>query len=108
MGLDVRPVVPRVPGQGPLFVLPADRPEKRRRIHRYIHTAEDVAAFQRSEKVVGELRGSLNADQRWCPGGCGKAIGRERRSCGRRWCDSVRSSWASSFRTVIEGALDAY
>ena len=38
----------------------------------------------------------------------GSCIRRERRSCGRRWCDAVRPSWASSFRSVIHSALDAY
>lgn len=83
----------------------------RRRRTRYIHvhTPEELAAFDRSKAIIAQIRGDgLDPDEKWCPGGCGKLIRRERRSCGRRWCDAVRPSWASSFRSVIHSALDAY
>lgn len=76
--------------------------------YRHMHTAAELLAFERSKAIADEIRGGLGPDERWCPGGCGKLIRRERRSCGRRWCDAVRPSWASSFRSVIHGALDAY
>jgi len=83
----------------------------RRRRPRYVHvhTPEELAAFDRSKAIIAQIRGDdLDPDEKWCPGGCGKLIRRERRSCGRRWCDAVRPSWASSFRSVIHSALDAY
>ena len=80
----------------------------RRRRYRHIHTAAELLAFERSKAIADEIRGGLGPDERWCPGGCGKCIRRERRSWGRRWCDAVRPSWASSFRSVIHGMLDAY
>lgn len=90
-------------------MLPAGRPEKRRRTFLYVHTAEELAAFDRSRAILDQIRGvGLAEDEKWCPGECGKVIRRERRSCGRRWCDAVRPSWASSFRSVIHSALDAY
>jgi hypothetical protein len=81
---------------------------KRRRRYRHVHSAAELLAFDRSKAIADEIRGGLGPDERWCPGDCGKRIRRERRSCGRRWCDAVRPSWASSFRSVIHGALDAY
>ena len=78
-GAVVRRVVPHVAGQDPLFVMPAQRPESRRRIHRRIATPEDFAAFCLAYEAAGEIRGNLTPAERWCPGGCGKAILRERR-----------------------------
>jgi len=85
-------------------------PGRRRRTkYVHVHTPEELAAFERSKAIADQIRGlELCADEKWCPGGCGKLIRRERRSCGRRWCDAVRPSWASSFRSVIHSALDAY
>ena len=75
----------------------------------HVHTPEELAAFERSKAIADQIRGvDLDPEERWCPGGCGKLIRRERRSCGRRWCDAVRPSWAASFRSVIHSALDAY
>jgi len=66
-------------------------------------------AFARSIENSMRIRGDAHSDdEKWCPGDCGKAIRRERRHCGRRWCDAVRSSWAASFRSVIHSALNAY
>ena len=85
----------------------ADRRRRKRYVH--VHTPEELAAFDRTKAIVAQIRGDgLNPDEKWCPGGCGKLIRRERRSCGRRWCDAVRPSWAASFRSVIHSALDAY
>jgi hypothetical protein len=83
----------------------------RRRRARYVHvhTAEELAAFARSIENSMRIRGDeLETDEKWCPGGCGKRIHRDRRHCGRRWCDAVRPSWAASFRSVIHSALNAY
>ena len=75
----------------------------------HIHTPEELAAFQRSIANSMRIRGdALSDDEKWCPGNCGKAIRRERRHCGRRWCNAVRPSWAASFRLVIHSALNAY
>jgi len=98
-------------GSEQLSLVQVEPPPGRRRRTRYVHvhTPEELAAFDRSKAIIAEIRGdSLGADEKWCPGGCGKLIRRERRSCGRRWCDAVRPSWASSFRSVIHSALDAY
>jgi len=81
---------------------------KRRERYRHVHTPAELAAFEHSRAVIAEIRGGLDPDVRWCPGGCGKVIRRQARSCGRRWCDAVRPAWASSFRSVIHAALDAY
>ena len=85
-------------------------PGRRRRTkYVHVHTPEELAAFERSKAISAQIRGDgLSEDEKWCPGGCGKLIRRERRSCGRRWCDAVRPSWAASFRSVIHAALDAY
>jgi hypothetical protein len=83
----------------------------RRRPARYVHvhTPEELAAFARSIENSMRIRGDeLAPDEKWCPGACGKRIHRERRHCGRRWCDAVRPSWAASFRSVIHLALNAY
>jgi hypothetical protein len=97
-----------VAGQDPLFVMPAVRPLRRRRKYRHVHTAQELEAFERTLATLARIRPeSLNADERLCPG-CGKVIPIRRRHCGRRWCDAVRPSWASSFRSVVEGALEAY
>lgn len=88
---------------------PEDRTGARRARYRHVHTAAELAAFDRSREICDAIRGAgLDESERWCPGGCGKIIRRERRSCGRRWCDAVRPSWAASFRSVIHGALNAY
>ena len=50
----------------------------------------------------------LDPNERLCPGGCEKVISRERRSCGRRWCDAVRPTWGRAVGQVIGAALDAY
>jgi hypothetical protein len=82
---------------------------RRRKRYVHVHTSEELAAFDRSKAIMAQIRGEgLSEDEKWCPGGCGKLIRRVRRSCGRRWCDAVRPSWASSFRSVIHSALDAY
>jgi hypothetical protein len=85
-------------------------PGRRRRVpYVHVHTPEELAAFDRSTANSMRIRGdALSDDEKWCPGGCGKRIHRDRRHCGRRWCDAVRPSWASSFRSVIHSALDAY
>jgi hypothetical protein len=103
----VRRVAPLTAGQLALFDMPGKRRSRRAR-YRHVHTKEELAAFDRSLTVAARVRGGLSEDERWCPGGCGKIIRRERRSCGRRWCDAVRPSWAASFRSVIHSALDAY
>ena len=88
---------------------PEERVGRRRARYRHVHTPAELAAFERSRQICDAIRGiGLDDSERWCPGGCGKVIRRERRSCGRRWCDSVRPSWAASFRSVIHGALNAY
>jgi hypothetical protein len=82
---------------------------RRRSKYVHVHTPEEPAAFERSIATAMRIRGDdLSPDEKWCPGGCGKLIRRERRHCGRRWCDAVRPSWAASFRSVIHSALDAY
>jgi hypothetical protein len=95
-----------LPGQVGLFK--ATSTERRRVTYRHVHTSQELAAFERTLRVVADIRGELDPDVRWCPGDCGKLIRRERRSCGRRWCNSVRPSWASSFRSVVHAALDSY
>ena len=98
-------------GSDQLSLIEVEPSPGRRRRAKYIHvhTPEELAAFERSKAIADQIRGlDLSPDEKWCPGGCGKLIRRERRSCGRRWCDSVRPSWASSFRSVIHSALDAY
>ncbi len=88
---------------------PEERVGRRRARYRHAHTPAELAAFERTRAVCDSIRGiGLDESERWCPGGCGKVIRRERRSCGRRWCDAVRPSWAASFRSVIHAALDAY
>jgi hypothetical protein len=77
--------------------------------YRHVHTPEELAAFDRSAAIVLAIRPEwVPADRRFCPGGCGKLIGLERRSCGRRWCDAVRPTWGRSFGAVKRAALDAY
>lgn len=85
-------------------------PGRRRRVpYVHVHTPEELAAFARSIANSMRIRGDeLGPDEKWCPGGCGKRIHRDRRHCGRRWCDAVRPSWAASFRAVIHSALNAY
>lgn len=85
-------------------------PGRRRRVpYVHVHTPEELAAFDRSIENSMRIRGDeLAPDEKWCPGGCGKRIHRDRRHCGRRWCDAVRPSWAASFRSVIHSALSAY
>jgi hypothetical protein len=106
-GAIVSRVVPLVAGQLAMFDMPGKRRSRKTR-YRHVHTKEELTAFDRTLAVVAQIRGGLPEDERWCPGGCGKIIRRERRSCGRRWCDAVRPSWAASFRSVIHSALDAY
>jgi hypothetical protein len=77
--------------------------------YRHVHTPEELAAFDRSIANSMRIRGDeLAPDEKWCSGGCAKRIRRDRRHCGRRWCDAVRPSWAASFRSVIHSALNAY
>jgi hypothetical protein len=85
-------------------------PGRRRRVpFVHVHTPEERAAFDHSIANSMRIRGdALSDDEKWCPGDCGKRIHRDRRHCGRRWCDAVRPSWAASFRSVIHSALDAY
>jgi hypothetical protein len=85
-------------------------PGRRRRVpYVHVHTPEELATCDRSIANSMRIRGdALSDDEKWCSGGCGKRIHRDRRHCGRRWCDAVRPSWASSFRSVIHSALDAY
>lgn len=61
-----------------------ERPASRGR-YRHVHTAAELAAFERSIANLDAIRGGLQPDERWCPGGCRKVLRRERRSCGRRW-----------------------
>jgi hypothetical protein len=64
---------------------------RRRTKYVHVHTPEELAAFERSKAISAQIRGDgLSEDEKWCAGGCGKLIRRERRSCGRRWCDAVR------------------
>ena len=75
----------------------------------HVHTPEELAALARSIENSMRIRGDqLAPNEKWCRGGCGKRIHRDRRHCGRRWCDAVRPSWAASFRSVIHSALNAY
>jgi len=85
-------------------------PGRRRRVpYVHVHTPEERAAFDHSIANSMRIRGdALSDDEKWCPGGCAKRIHRDRRHCGRRWCDAVRPSWAASFRSVIHSALNAY
>ena len=53
-------------------------------------------SIENSMRIRGD---ALSDDEKCCPGGCGKRIHRDRRHCGRRWCDAVRSSWAAAFRS---------
>lgn len=94
-----------------LSLAAVETPSSRRRRQKYVHahTSEERAAFERSIANSMRIRGdALSEDEKWCPGACGRLIRRERRHCGRRWCDAVRPSWAASFRSVIHAALDAY
>jgi len=53
----------------------------RRRRTRYVHahTPEELAAFERSRAIIAQIRGDgLRPDEKWCPGGCGKLIRRDR------------------------------
>jgi hypothetical protein len=73
------------------------------------HTAEELAAFDRTNATIYAIRPDWLAEgERLCPGSCGKVIRGKARSCGRRWCDAVRCHWGSSFRRVVHAALDAY
>jgi len=71
-------------------------PGRRRRVpFVHVHTPEERAAFDHSIANSMRIRGdALSDDEKWCPGDCGKRIHRDRRHCGRRWCDAVRPSWA--------------
>lgn len=87
---------------------PATRQSQKRR-YRHVHTPEELAGFDRSIAAAYAIRPEwLEAGRRLCPGGCGKVIHQQRRSCGRRWCDTVRPTWGRSVGEVIRGALDAY
>jgi predicted RNA-binding Zn ribbon-like protein len=95
---------PFPPSQDVLFEVPGtaaaapeDRVGRRRSRYRHVHTAAELAAFDRSRAILDAIRGvGLAESERLCPGGCGKVIRRESRSRGRRWCDAVRPSWARS------------
>jgi hypothetical protein len=103
-------------GQIALFQPPAQRaatepPDDRSRRRRFVykHTAEELAAFERSKEIVAAIRPeSLMGDERLCPGGCGKVIPGMARHCGRRWCDAVRAVWGRSMAEVLHKAVDAY
>ena len=108
-GAVVSRVVPLTAGQLALFDMAGKRRSWRAR-YRHVHTKEELAAFDRTLAVVAQIRGGLEEDERWCLCGCGKIIGRERRSCGRRWratrCDR---RGLPSFRVGDPfGAPDAY
>jgi hypothetical protein len=96
------------PTQGRLFELPRSERQHRRR-YQHVHTAEEVAAFERSLAITAAIRPSyLAPDERICPGGCQKIIRGNARSCGRRWCDAVRPTWGRAMADVLQKALDAY
>ena len=80
---------------------------RRRYVHR--HTPDELAAFERTNAVLAEIRPDfLNPGERLCPGGCCKVIHGEARHCGRRWCDAVRPTWGRAMADVLHKALDAY
>jgi len=72
------------------------------------HTAEQRAAFRRTEEVIAEIRPeSVGGDRKLCAG-CGRIIHRERRNCGRRWCPLVNGIWSRDREAVIRRALEAH
>jgi len=100
-----RPGTP--PGQLGLFT--AVEPVKRRSKVPYAHTPDELAAFERLNGVLLTIRPDwLASDERLCQGGCGKVIGVQTRTCGRRWCDAVRPTWGRTVGEVIRAALSAY
>ena len=79
------------------------------RRYRHVHTREELAAFERTKAVIHEIRPDwVDPDRKLCPGGCGKVIHQQRRSCGRRWCDAVRPTWSRTVGEIIRAALSAY
>ena len=85
----------------------ADRPRRARYVH--VHTADEQAAFARSQAIILQIRPDwLAPDERLCPGGCEKVIRGEARHCGRRWCDAVRPVWGRTVGEIVRAALSAY
>jgi hypothetical protein len=79
-----------------------------RRRYRHEHTAEELAAFDRTLATLYAIRPDwLADDERLCPG-CSKVIRGQARNCGRRWCDAVRPTWGRTVGEVVRAALAAY
>src|SRR5215218_5081750 len=86
-----RPAELNPPAQLALF--PVDERKPRRGRYRHVHTADELAAFERSLAIAYRIRPDwLAPDERLCFG-CGKVIRGKARNCGRRWCDAVRPVW---------------
>ena len=96
--------------QGQLF-RPRSPEDAPRRVARVVpeYTREQLGRFAATEGTAEEIRPFwLDPEERLCPGGCGKVITRQRRSCGRRWCDAVRPTWGRTVGEVVRAALNAY
>jgi hypothetical protein len=92
-----------------LFPLDASAQSKRRR-PRIVptYTAEQRAAFRRTDEVIAQIRPeSVGGDRKLCAG-CGRIIHRERRNCGRRWCPLVNGVWSRDREAVIRRALETH
>ena len=94
-----------------LRLFPLDAPARSRRGRPRViptYTAEQRAAFQRTEEVIAQIRPeSVGGDRKLCAG-CGRIIHRERRNCGRRWCPLVNGVWSRDREAVIRRALETH
>lgn len=81
-------------------------PRRPRYVHE--HTADELAAFERTRATINRIRADwLPPDRRLCPG-CSKVIPIQARTCGRRWCDAVRPTWGRRVGEILRAALAAY
>jgi integrase len=82
---------------------------RRRTKYVHVHTPEELAAFERSIANADQIRGiELSPDEKWCPGGCGKLIRRERRSCGRLTCGEFSKLWLSEYARAAGATRRTY
>ena len=94
-----------------LRLIPLDAPARSPRGRPRVvptYTAEQRAAFRRSEEVIARIRPeSVGSNRKLCAG-CGRIIHRERRNCGRRWCPLVNGTWSRDREAVIRRALETH
>jgi hypothetical protein len=94
-----------------LRLIPLDAPARSPRGRPRVvptYTAEQRAAFRRSEEVIAQIRPeSVGSNRKLCAG-CGRIIHRERRNCGRRWCPLVNGTWSRDREAVIRRALETH